>query len=240
MALQDIRLRYRGSLLGPFWLTLNTGIMIGAMGVIYPLLFKMEMRTYLAYLTIGLVVWQYISSIVNEGSQTFLSASSIIAQNPMPFSIHAYRLVYRNLIVLAHNAVIIPIVLVIYDHGIDSSILLVIPALLLLAINGVSVSILLGIASARFRDVPPIVSNFMQVLFFVTPIFWSVPADLGRWRTLFELNPLFAAVDVIRAPLLNTATAPYSWIVLIATTLLSTIIGFALFARFRPRIAYWL
>jgi ABC-type polysaccharide/polyol phosphate export permease len=93
--------------------------------------------------------------------------------------------------------------------------------------------------SARFRDVPPIVASFVQVLFFVTPIFWS-PDALGPYKTIAELNPLFAAIDVVRAPLLNTSFAPHSWEVLIGVSLLGGIVAFGLFARFRSRIAYWI
>jgi len=74
MAMQDIRLRYRGSILGPFWLTLSTIIMVAAMGVIYARLFHMEVSRYLPFLTIGLIVWQFISALINEGCQTFLAA----------------------------------------------------------------------------------------------------------------------------------------------------------------------
>ena len=55
MLLQDVKLRYRGSILGPFWLTLSTLILVAAMGGIYARLFGMEVSHYLPFLTIGLV-----------------------------------------------------------------------------------------------------------------------------------------------------------------------------------------
>ncbi|MDB5406886.1 MAG: transporter permease [Rhodospirillales bacterium] len=240
MAMQDTRLRYRGSLLGPFWLTLSTGIMIGAMGVIYPRLFHVDVATYLPFLATGLVVWQLVSTLISDGCSTFMAAQGIILQAPMPFSVHAYRLVYRNFITFAHNFAIVPIVLIVLPQkAISWEIFSIIPALILLAVNGVWLSILLGMASARFRDIPPIVSNFIQVLFFVTPIFWP-PDALGDFRTLAEINPLFSAVDVVRAPLLGLSPAPYSWISLIVVTILGCCVTFVTFARFRSRIAYWI
>ena len=115
MAMQDIRMRYRGSLLGPFWLTISMVIMIAAMGVIYARLFNMEITRYLPFLTVGLVIWNFVSTVIIEGCQTFLSAQNVITQVRMPFSVHAWRTVYRNLIVLAHNMVIIPLVLIIFN-----------------------------------------------------------------------------------------------------------------------------
>ena len=93
--------------------------------------------------------------------------------------------------------------------------------------------------STRFRDVPPIVASFLQVLFFMTPIIWP-PELLGHWHPVAALNPLFAAVDVVRAPLLGVPIAATSWIMLVGVTVVGCSITFAVFARFRGRIAYWI
>jgi ABC-type polysaccharide/polyol phosphate export permease len=213
--------------------------MVVAMGVIFSRIFDQETRTYMPYLMTGLVIWQFIQNSITEGCNTFLSVASVLQQVPMPFSIHAYRTVYRNLLVLGHNSVIVPIGILIFGVPIDWHIILVVPALFLLAINGVWAGLLLGAVSARFRDIPPIIANFLQVVFFVTPIFW--PANrLGRWETLAELNPVFAAIDITRAPLLGLAPAPFSWIVMSAFTVVGCTISFLFFARFRHRIAYWI
>jgi ABC-type polysaccharide/polyol phosphate export permease len=238
MAMQDIKMRYRGSLLGPFWLTISMVIMIAAMGLIYARMFHMEITSYLPFLTVGLVIWNFVSTVIIEGCQTFLSAQNIITQVRLPFSIHAWRNVCRNLIVLAHNMVIVPFVLVIFGVHVGWSVIAIIPALVVLTINGIWISILLGMISARYRDVPPIVMSFVTVIFFVTPIFWP-PEALGVWMQALPLNPLFAAVDVMRAPLLGGAPLQYSWTVLLAVTILGSAGTFFLFARFRPRIAYW-
>jgi homopolymeric O-antigen transport system permease protein len=239
MAMQDIRMRYRGSMLGPFWLTISMVIMIVALGVIYSRLFKMEIAHYLPYLTVGLVVWNFVSTVMTEGCQTFLSAQNIITQVRLPFSVHAWRTVYRNLIVMGHNVVIVPAVIIIFGIPIGWDALMVLPALAVLTLNGVWVSILLGLLSARYRDVAPIVTSIVQVIFFVTPIFWPQDA-LGEWMYVLPINPIFAAIDVVRAPLLGTAPLAYSWTVLLVVTVLGCLGTFALFAKFRQRIAYWI
>ena len=86
---------------------------------------------------------------------------------------------------------------------------------------------------------PPIVVSFLQVIFFVTPVFWA-PDSLGRWKVFADLNPLFAAIDIVRAPLLGISSQPWSWPIMLATTLIGGSGTFLFFARFRSRIAYWL
>jgi ABC-type polysaccharide/polyol phosphate export permease len=239
LALQDMKLRYRGSTLGPFWVTLSTLVMILAMGLIYPRLFHINVSSYLPYLAIGLMVWQLIGGIVSEGCDTFVKEEGVIRQVPIPFSIHAYRCVCRNFLVFAHTIIIIPIGWVIFHIPIDWRAAEVLLALPILAINGFWVSMLLGMVSARFRDVPPIVANLLQTAFFLTPVFWHVDA-LGDWKALATLSPLFAAIDVVRAPLLGVPVSEYSWPILLVWTIIGAGVTFAVFARFRMRIAYWI
>ena len=239
IAMQDVRLRYRGSTLGPFWLTISTLVMVVAIGGIYPHLFHIEATSYIPYLLVGLVLWQFLSTVITEGCTTFVAVQRVIHQVPMPFSVHVCRAVYRNLIVLAHSAVLVPLGLLLFAVRIDWHVLLVFPAIAVLGINSFWICLLLGMLSARFRDIPPIVASFLQVLFFVTPVFWA-PDALGRWKILADLNPFFAAIDIVRAPLIGVPIQPLSWFVILATTLLGCAITFAFFARFRSRIAYWL
>jgi len=239
LAMQDIKLRYRGSILGPFWLTLSTLIMVASMGFIYARVFNMTAGAYLPKLALGMIIWQFVSTMFSDGCQTFTAAENIIQQVPVAFSIHVYRVVFRNLIIFAHSALIIPIGFLIFRIPIAWSVLQVIPGLILLLINGVWISFLFGMLSARFRDVPPIVASFLQVLFFATPIIWPIEA-LRDLQIVADLNPLFAAIDVIRAPLLGVAVSSYSWPMLIGMTMIGCAATFPIFARFRARIAYWI
>jgi ABC-type polysaccharide/polyol phosphate export permease len=238
LAMQDIRLRYRGSVLGPFWMTISTLVMVVAMGAIYAHLFRTPSHDYVPYLTLGLVVWQLLSNLITEGCDTFVRAENVIQQVPIPFSIYAYRTVCRNFIVLAHSLVIVPFVLLLFAIPVGWRIGEAILGLFILAVDGVWVSLFLGLVSLRFRDVPPIVASFLQVAFFLTPVFWPIEA-LGRWQNVAALNPLFAAIDVVRAPLIGRAAAPASWTVLLCGSAIGALLTFAVFARFRSRIAYW-
>ena len=239
LAVQDIMLLYRGSLIGPFWLTISTLVRVLTMGIIYPLLFHMRAGAYVPYLAIGLIVWQLISTTINDVCQIILREESVIQQVPLPFSAHAYRSVCRNFLILAHNLVLLPFGVIAFTIPINWSILELVPAFLLLALNGFWLSILLGLVSTRFRDIPPIVGSFLQVLFFLTPVIWPVDS-LKQLRPLATWNPFFAAIDVVRSPLLGTSAATTSWILLLVSTVLGCTAAFAMFVRFRNRITYWI
>jgi lipopolysaccharide transport system permease protein len=238
MAWQDILLRYRGSMLGPFWLTLSMGIMITALGLLYSQLFKMELHDYLPFLCLGLLSWNMLSTMVIESCTVFTQSEAVIKQIKIPFMVHIYRMIWRNLIVAGHNAVVYPIVMIAFGVPATLATLLFLPGLALVIVNSVWIAAILGLICARFRDVPQIIANLVQVMFFVTPIIWK-PELLGDNEKLAHLNPFFAFVDLLRAPLMGVAPTPVSWLVAILTTAVGGSIAFMLFARFRSRIAYW-
>lgn len=241
LALADIRLRYRGSVLGPFWLTLSTAIMIGAMAFLYAGLFHTDIHTYLPYLTVSLILWGYLSALITEGSMCFISAEGTIRGMRMPLTVHAGRSVVRNTIVLAHNLIVIVAVFAIMRTPFGWSALWAIPAFALWLLDGLAVSVLFGAFCARFRDVPQIIASLLQIAFFVTPIMWyaKVLATHPSGQILVRFNPFFLILEVLRGPLLDepvtlgtVAKAVFGSAILIAIAAVG-------FARTRGRLAYW-
>lgn len=238
MAWQDILQRYRGSVLGPFWLTLSMMIMIVALGILYSRLFKMELDSYLPFLCLGMIAWTLISSIILDGCNSLITAENIIKQIKVPFSVHVYRVLYRNVIIAGHNVIVYVMVMLYFGIGVGVKTLLVVPALTLVVVNGAWIVLLFGMICARFRDVPQIVGSLIQVVFFVSPIIWR-PELLGEQQWLAKLNPFFALIDVVRESLLNQSPALSSWGMALATAAAGWGVTFLFFARFRARIPYW-
>jgi lipopolysaccharide transport system permease protein len=239
MAWEDIRLRYRGSILGPFWLTFSMAVMIATLGVVYSTIFRAKVHTYLPFLTLGLLLWTFIASVVTEGCNCFIGAEAIIRQVRMPFTTHVFRVLYRNLIVLGHNAVVYLAVALWFAVPIDARALLAVPGLALEIVNGIWVCLLLGMLSARFRDIVPIVASVIQIVFFTTPILW-LPASLnGHYRWIVDCNPIYALLEIVRAPLLGHRVPAALWGLSLATTIAGWAITLAAFARFRARIPFW-
>ena len=235
---RDIRQRYRRSLLGPLWLTLSMGALVGALGFLYGMLLGVETAAYMPFLALGFIVWALISGVITDGCQVFINAESIIKQVGLPLSVHVYRLLCRNLLILFHNALVFVVVAAVFGVWPGWAGLLALPGLVLLCLNGLWVALLLGIVSARFRDVPPIVASIVRICFFVTPIIW-MPELVPARATVLEINPFYHLVEVVRAPLLGEVPGLSSWIAVLCMTVGGWVLAFAFFRRYRWRIAYW-
>ena len=204
---QDIKQRYRRSTLGPLWITIATGAMAVALGLLYSLLFQQELSYFLPHVTVGLIIWGFISGCVKEGSTVFIENEGLIKQLPSALSVHVYRLVWRQLLFLAHNMVIWVILVAVFRPDLGWDFFLAIPALALLVVNGVWVTMFFGIVATRYRDVAPLLDSMIQLVFYMTPIVWTTKTleDQGgavaERARIAELNPLYHYLEIVRAPL---------------------------------------
>ena len=243
LGMSDIKLRYRGSMLGPFWLTLSTGVMIGAMGFLYAGLFHTDIHSYLPYLAASVILWNYLSLMVSDGCTCFTVSEALIKGMRMPFTVHALRSVARNTIILAHNVVVIGVVFVVMHVGVSWYALWSLAGLGLWLVDGFAVSLLLGAFCARFRDVPQIVASVMQIAFFLTPVMWRTASILNKNRpaaALVHYNPFFYILEVVRAPLLGAPLPLHHVLVAVALSAGLCVAAALGFARTRGRLAYWM
>lgn len=241
LAYSDIRQRYRRSSLGPFWITISTGIMIGSIGVIFGKLFKSPMNEFFPYLAVGLILWSFISSVINSSTSVFVNSEAIIKQLPISLFTHVLRLVSREFIVFCHNVLILPVVFFFVGRQLNIAVFFAIPGLIILIINLLWICLLLGIICTRFRDMAQIVSSILQVLFYVTPIIW-LPKLLPARADLMLLapNPLFHLIDIVRAPLMGTIPSLFSWSYSLLLACFGWMVTITFYNTYRNRIAYWL
>jgi len=154
----DIKQKYRRSLIGPFWITISTGVMVGSIGLMFSTIFKSSAKEFLPYFAVGQIMWLLISAQLTDSCTMFVQYQSVIKQISIPLAVHVMRKLWYNLILFLHNFLIIITVLIIVGRGFSWEFLYVIPALILILILLFLLSVVLGIICTRFRDVTQIVA----------------------------------------------------------------------------------
>jgi ABC-2 type transport system permease protein len=240
---QDIKQRYRRSVLGPIWITIATGTTAVAMGGLYSKLFHLQLAEHLPYVTLGLIIWGLISASILEGAEVFVANEGLIKQLPTALSVHVYRLVWRQALLFAHNIVIYAIIAIMYPKPWSWADLSVIPALGLIVLNCIWVSLVFGIIGTRFRDIGPLLTSVVQLLFFMTPIIWNdqtlAQQGAGRWGKIIEFNPLLHYLDIVRAPLLGAPQELRHWVVVLVLTAIGWVLAAFAMRQYRSRVPYW-
>ncbi|MEH0147820.1 ABC transporter permease [Corynebacterium sp. Q4381] len=242
---QDIKQRYRRSTLGPLWITIATGVMSLALGLLYSMLFQIDVAAFLPHVTVGFIVWGFISGCIKDGANVFIENEGLIKQLPSALSVHVYRLVWRQLLFFAHNMIIWLLLIMIFRIPLGWNVLWAIPGLILLVINGVWVTMLFGIIATRFRDVAPLLEALVQLLFYVTPIVWTTDTlkeqggEVARRALLAEINPLYHYLEIVRAPLIGKTVDPYHWWIVIGCTVVGLLVSLFAMRQMRFRVPYW-
>jgi ABC-2 type transport system permease protein len=243
---QDIRQRYRRSVLGPIWISITMAVTAIALGVLYAGLFGNDLSKQLPNVLVGFIIWGFISGCIADGSEMFISNVGLITHLPAPLSVHLYRLLWRQVLFFLHNLVVYAVMLVVFPQHLHWSDLSAFPAFALLVLNGAWVALLLGIFTTRFRDLAPIIASIVQLAFFLTPIVW-VYADflhssnhaIAERAQLAELNPFLHFVEFLRRPMLGQPQELRFWVVVLCITVAGWALTLFALRRYRSRVSYW-
>jgi lipopolysaccharide transport system permease protein len=178
--------------------------------------------------------------MLTEGCTVYISGANVITQLNFPYTVLNFALIWRNIITFFHNVLIVVVIVIALQVPVSWRDLLLFPGMLIVAANGIWMTVLLGIVGTRFRDIPPLIGNLIQILMFITPVFWS-PGQLGGGRHLvIEANYMYHLVEVMRAPMLGTVPSLTSYAITILGGMIGWALAFEMYARFRRRVPYWL
>jgi len=239
---QDIKLRYRRSILGPFWITLSMAITVYSMGFLYSHLFHNDVSSYFPFLTAGMLAWALISTAIMELTEGFTNCDNLIKQIKLPYSLYIHRMVWKNILIFLHNLIVILPILVIFHQSakVNFYSLALLPNLALVYVNAFFYGLILAMIGARYRDLSQMVKSLVQVVFFLTPVLWNPSLLPERYQLWIAVNPFYAFVELLRAPMIGQPVPLIEYAIALGVTLLGILISLLMFSKYRSRIVYWL
>jgi lipopolysaccharide transport system permease protein len=238
LAWGDLQARYRRSALGPWWLTLGTGLGTAGLGLVWSELFQLDRATFVPSLTAGLVMWQLLSGCITEGTTTFWRQASLIRNLRIPLALYPIQMVVKHAINFLHVVPVYAVVAVVFDVPVTSATLLTVPCLVLVFANLLWITMLLSMLGARFRDLEYLLAAAMPILMFLSPVFYR-PSYLPITGPLIWLNPFSHFIELVRYPLLGSAPPAFVVLTNVAMLVLGTAATVRLFNAKHDRIAYW-
>jgi len=239
LAWYEIVLRYRRSMLGPLWLTLSMGLLLLGMGPLYATLFNIPQPKFFPHLTLGIIFWTFLSTSLIDGCNVFITSSRYLKSAAYPLSVFVWRNLSRSLIHLAHHMILFIPVAWWYSIPITPRLAFIVPGLVVALINLHALTITLGLLCARYRDVGQIVASLLQLLMFLTPVFWFPESLPGRAHFILY-NPLAQLIDILRLPFLGASPASGTWWFLLYFTACNVAIAALLYVAKRRRLIYWI
>lgn len=197
----DIKISYRRSVIGPFWIALNTMFFVGLVAFVYSFLFKTDVGSFLPWVACGFVSWNFIALSLNEGCFVFINNRENLLNLNVPFPLYAVKSAAKITMIVSHQLLFLIPFYVWKPEYLTLQILLLPLVLVIFFVNSVLINIIVGIFGMKYRDVNGIVSNLILLFFIVTPIFW--PKELIGRVFILDANPVYHFVQLMRNAMLG-------------------------------------
>lgn len=234
----DLKLKYRRSIIGPFWFVLSDLVFIFILGLLYSSIFGLSFKEYLPYISSGYIIWQLISLNILESTDLFIQNKEKILTFQIPIYTYILRSFFKNLIVFMHSFVIIIFIIVFTVDSLSIKNLIFLPCFIILIINIIPIAFIVSLLGARFRDLKPIMENLIRILFFLTPVIWK--PELVNKKAFIDYNILYHLVDIVRSPLIYKSINMNSVYFLLISGLILILISIFIYLKFKQRLMFWL
>jgi lipopolysaccharide transport system permease protein len=234
LAKRELQIRYKQSFFGVSWAVMQPL----ALAAIFALVFGVfvdapsEGISYPVFVVAGLVPWLFTSQAIMLGANSLVIDSDLISKVYFPrLALPIAKALSLVIDLVIAFALVIGVALV-YGVGIASTFYLA-PAFILLGVVATfALSSLLAAVNVKYRDVQLVMPTLVQVLFFISPVFYSSSLVPGDWKYLYAINPMVSVLDGFRWALFGT-TYPGDAVIAIsvASTLLLLIVSLGYFQR---------
>jgi ABC-type polysaccharide/polyol phosphate export permease len=239
VARNEIAIKYRRSVLGPAWISINMLITIFALGMVFSNIFAVNTQDYISYVYCGLLAWGFISSVVLESVTLYISGS--IKNYNFPVFFFPLKNTFKNLIISSHNTLLYIILILYLDKNIlNWNILYLLISIPIYMLNSIFISLGIGLISLRFRDLGQIIINGMYLAFLITPVFWIPNLLVGKKIAITDFNPFYYFIEIIREPMLGDTPSLKFYIICAFITIINGFLTYIIFKKNFKNKAFWI
>lgn len=236
---RNVTSRYKRSVLGILWTLLDPLFTMIVMAVVFSALFQRSVPRFPLFLFSGIVIWHFISQSSTQAIADLMYGGSLMNLVYMPRSVFAFAAIGTGLANLGF-AMIPLVLLILFMGGPISWALLFLPvSVLIVSIFSLGYGLLMSAFSVFFADVLNIHRILMQLLMYLSGIFYSLEFMPERIQAIVGLVPTYYMVAIFRAPIYaGELPSPVSILYASGVAVAIFIAGLWIFMRLSDAIAY--
>lgn len=231
--LADLRARHMDTVFGQLWHLLNPALLVAVYFLIFGVILhtKRGIDHFLAFLTIGTMMFQFMQRTALDGASTIASNEGLLRSIQFPrVLLPLSALVFQ---VAAFVPALFVIIFVTLASGVTPEIswLMLVPVLLLLVAFNFGMVLVVSRLADRFRDIEQILPFFFRILMYVSGILFSVDhyVQSALGRKLWALNPVYSFISLARGALLGMPVGKIMWASVLAWSAVLLVGGFVFF-----------
>ena len=187
---KDLKLRYRGSVLGFLWSFLNPLLLMAVYALVFFFYLRIDMDNYAVFLFCGLLPWIWFSSSLMEGSTAIIGGGSLVTKSMLPPHILPMVKVLSNLMNFLFSLPILLVFMLAFGVPVKVTVL-VLPVIMLVQLFfTVGLVMILSALTVHFRDLQHVIANLLTLWFFVSPILYPLSVIPEKFRFTVNINPM--------------------------------------------------
>ncbi|MEG4632213.1 ABC transporter permease [Microcoleus sp. AR_TQ3_B6] len=229
---RDMKLLYKRSALGIAWTLINPLLQLAVFSFVFRSVIPINIPQFSSFAFSGLLIWTWSQTALFQATGLITSNKALIRQPNFPTAILP---VVTTMTGLIHFLLALPVLIIFLavDGVRPSSVLFVLPLLMVIQfVLTVGLAYPLAALNVTFRDTQHTLGVLLQMLFYLTPIFYDLNSVPKEFQPLYQLNPMVPLIEAYRAILLK-GTQP-DWQALLIVSLVVAVIlpiGLAIFRR---------
>jgi lipopolysaccharide transport system permease protein len=232
--------RYRQTLMGVAWAVLQPVLLMTVFTIFFGILGRMPSNglPYPAFFLMGLVPWQMVAKILNQGSASVTANAALVTRVYFPRTFFPASVAISSLVDFAASGAALLAVLLLFGV-IPTTAVIVLPLLIVVAwILGLGLAFWLSAINVAYRDVTQLLPFLTQLGMFASPIIYPVSIVPPTLQWLYFLNPMALVVTGFRWSLGGADAPPLeAWLLGTSVATLIFVTGFVFFRQREPTFA---
>ncbi len=239
LALKELKLRYKRSLLGFLWALLNPMLLMLVLAVVFSTVMPINIPHYAIFLLSVLLPWTFFAQSLSYAVESIVGNGDLIKKIAVTKAVFPVAAVVSNMINLLLSMIPLVLIVLVMRHPFYWTWLFLPVPLIALTIFTLGATFFFATANVYYRDVAHIIQVLLNVLFYLTPIIYAIDSIPHRYQWLFKLNPLIFALNQFRLSVYyGKLPAVRSIVASFVCGILALIIGFAIFRRHQDEFVF--
>lgn len=201
LIVNSIKTRYKRSVLGVFWTLLNPLLNAFVLTIALSQLFRFELVNYPVYLLVGLLFWNFFAQTTQLAMHTLVWGSNILKRIYVPRTIFSLSVLGNGLVNFLLGTIPLMVIMLVMQHPIRPSVLLLPLALLLLVLFTLGFALLVSTMAVFFVDMVDLMGVILSALFYLLPIIYPITIIPEKIQFYFRLNPLNLMLEIFQSAL---------------------------------------
>lgn len=230
LAVNDIKLRYRNSVLGFFWTFLEPLLMLAVLYFVFSNIIKSDIENYPIYLLLGLIIWYMFSRATTTGLSSLVDRTSILQKIYFRREVVVVSSCLTAFIMMAFEFTVFGVFVAIFQFSLPFTAILLPLLLADVFILSLGISFILAPLNVYFRDIRFIWQVLLQAGFFLSPIIYELNMFSEDVQSILKINPMVSVLEIAHdLVLFDRFPSAESVIHVVVTTIILLCVGLFIF-----------